>query len=71
MNSEGELIKRIQTDIKSSQILINAWYLKHPPWLQYDYDKNVAGEFLPTSKAIRKNCARSFPASHESYPIFI
>lgn len=53
-HSESELIKRIQTGIMSSQILINAWYLKHPPWLQYDYDKNVAGEFLPQAKQLEE-----------------
>jgi alpha-D-xyloside xylohydrolase len=53
-HSESELIKRIQTGIMSSQILINAWYLKHPPWLQYDYDKNIAGEFLPRAKQVEE-----------------
>lgn len=53
-HSEDELIKRIQTGIMSSQILINSWYLKHPPWLQYDYDKNIAGEFLPQAKQLEQ-----------------
>ncbi len=51
-HSEDELIKRIQTGIMSSQILINAWYLKHPPWLQYDTDKNIANDFLPQAKQL-------------------
>jgi alpha-D-xyloside xylohydrolase len=51
-NSETELIRRIQTTVLSAQTLINSWYLQHPPWLQYDKEKNNASIFLENSKEL-------------------
>ena len=45
-----ELCRRTQTAILSSQTVFNSWYLKSPPWLQYDRDKNNRGELLPNAK---------------------
>lgn len=44
--SPEDLIRRIQSVILSPQALINAWYIKSPPWLQYDMNKNNAGQML-------------------------
>jgi len=49
-NSEIELIRRMQTTVLSAQTLVNSWYLLHPPWFQYDKDKNNAGIFLKNVK---------------------
>jgi alpha-D-xyloside xylohydrolase len=38
--SINDLMRRTQTAILSAQTLFNSWYLKHPPWLQIDIDKN-------------------------------
>jgi alpha-D-xyloside xylohydrolase len=45
-----ELCRRTQTAILSSQTVFNSWYLKSPPWLQYDRDKNNRGEMLTNAK---------------------
>jgi alpha-D-xyloside xylohydrolase len=36
----------------SPQALINAWYIKNPPWLQFDREKNNAGELLENASQI-------------------
>jgi alpha-D-xyloside xylohydrolase len=48
--SVTELCRRSQTAILSSQTVFNSWYLKSPPWLQYDRNKNNRGEMLPNAK---------------------
>ncbi len=45
-----ELCRRSQTAILSSQTVFNSWYLKSPPWLQYDRNKNNRGELLLNAK---------------------
>jgi alpha-D-xyloside xylohydrolase len=45
-----ELCRRSQTAILSSQTVFNSWYLKSPPWLQFDRNKNNRGELLPNAK---------------------
>lgn len=45
-----ELCRRTQTAILSSQTVFNSWYLRHPPWLQYDRRKNNADIMLPNAK---------------------
>ncbi|HEY9533078.1 MAG TPA: TIM-barrel domain-containing protein, partial [Mucilaginibacter sp.] len=49
-SSITELCRRAQTAILSSQTVFNSWYLKSPPWLQYDRNKNNRGEMLPNAK---------------------
>jgi alpha-D-xyloside xylohydrolase len=44
--SEEEMFHRLQTVLLSSQALVNSWYLKNPPWLQFNKDKNNADQFL-------------------------
>jgi alpha-D-xyloside xylohydrolase len=41
-----ELYRRMQTSVFSAQTVINAWYLKNPPWRQIDKDRNNRGEFM-------------------------
>ena len=57
-HSPEELLRRIQAVVLSPQALINAWYIKNPPWLQFDRAKNNAGDLLPEAKeleaAVRK-----------------
>ena len=38
--SVEDLIRRLQTVVLSPQALINAWYIKNPPWFQVDVPKN-------------------------------
>lgn len=48
----AELYRRAQTAILSSQTVFNSWYLKSPPWLQINIDKNNHGELLPNAKEV-------------------
>lgn len=42
-----ELCRRVGTAILSPYAMINAWYLKNPPWLQIDRDRNNRDETMP------------------------
>jgi alpha-D-xyloside xylohydrolase len=44
--SQEDLLRRIQSVIFSPQAQINAWYIKNPPWMQFDRKKNNADELL-------------------------
>ena len=48
--SVDDLFHRLQTVILSPLAMVNAWYLQHAPWLQFDRYKNERGEFLPQAK---------------------
>ncbi len=50
--SERDLFHRLQTVMMSSQALVNAWYLKNAPWLQFDKEKNNNGEFLSNANEL-------------------
>ena len=39
-----DFVRRLQTAAFSPQLLINAWYLKNPPWEQFDKDLNLRDE---------------------------
>jgi alpha-D-xyloside xylohydrolase len=38
--SDADMIRRLQTALLSSQVVINAWYLEHVPWYQINTEKN-------------------------------
>ena len=40
-DSLRDLIRRMQTALFSPQMLVNAWYLKNPPWLQLNTQENL------------------------------
>ncbi len=50
--SDADLIRRTQTGVLSAQLLFNSWYLKNPPWLQSDQEKNNRDEFLLNAKEL-------------------
>lgn len=45
--SVEELCRRVGTAVLSPYAMVNAWYLKSPPWIQIDRDKNNRGEVMP------------------------
>lgn len=47
-----ELCRRAQTSILAAETVFDSWYLKSPPWLQFDRAKNNKGEMLPNAKEI-------------------
>lgn len=49
-HSAEDFFHRLQTVILSPQAMVNAWYLQHAPWLQFDRGKNERGEYLPEAE---------------------
>ena len=50
--SEADLVRRLQTSLMSAQMVVNAWYLDLPPWLQFNIEKNTRRELLPEHKKL-------------------
>lgn len=42
-----DLIRRLQSVVFSPLAMVNAWYLKNPPWKQVNADQNNAGDIEP------------------------
>lgn len=55
-----DFIRRLQTALFSPQMLINAWYLKNPPWDQLDRAKNNADERMPEAAEARRIVSELF-----------
>lgn len=53
--SRKEFFHRLQTVLLSAQAVVNSWYLQHPPWMQYDTEKNNRNEFLPDVAEMEEN----------------
>jgi alpha-D-xyloside xylohydrolase len=53
-----DLYRRVETAVFSSDMVINCWYMKNPPWEQIDKEKSNRGEFMANraevTAAIRK-----------------
>lgn len=54
--SAEDLIRRLQTVVLSPQAVINAWYIKNPPWKQWRTKENNADQFLPDSDPLSSAC---------------
>ena len=54
--SDEDLIRRLETVVFSPLAMVNAWYIKNPPWRQLDRDKNNAGEFAANWEALEDRC---------------
>lgn len=55
-----DLIRRLQSVVFSPQALVNAWYISSPPWLQFNRQKNLAGEFLDNYEEVQELCRKIF-----------
>ncbi len=53
-----DLIRRLQTVVFSPVAMVNAWYIKHPPWKQVDREANNAGNFAEGWKELEAACRR-------------
>lgn len=51
-NSIKDLMRRSQTAVLSAQTLYNSWYLKNPPWLQINIEKNNSGQLMDNAGAV-------------------
>jgi alpha-D-xyloside xylohydrolase len=58
--SIDDLYRRVQTAVFSPQTLINAWYIKMPPWKQNVRAKNDAGEVMPNWKEVESQVRKMF-----------
>ena len=51
-DSVEDLYRRVQTVIFSPNALINCWYMKSPPWLQINQEKNNRGELMANHEEV-------------------
>jgi len=58
--SEEDLLRRIQSMIFSPFVLVNAWYIKHPPWKQVRTEENNAGRFAAGWRETARKCRELF-----------
>ncbi|MCU1324609.1 MAG: glycoside hydrolase family 31 [Acidobacteriaceae bacterium] len=54
--SEEDLIRRLQSVVFSPLAMVNAWYIKNPPWKQIDRKKNNADELAANWAALEERC---------------
>ena len=54
--SEEDLIRRLQTAVFSPLAMVNAWYIKNPPWKQLDRDLNNQDHLLDNWQALEARC---------------
>jgi len=55
-SSAEDLIRRLQTVVFSPLAMVNAWYIKNPPWKQIDQKKNNAGELAEGWHELESRC---------------
>lgn len=55
-DSEEDLIRRLQSVVFSPLAMVNAWYIKNPPWKQIRRDENNAGKLSPTAASLQSRC---------------
>jgi len=66
--SVEDLLRRIQAVALSPHALINAWYIKNPPWKQFATGQNNADEFLPEADAVTDAVRKVFEVRMQLLP---
>lgn len=56
--NDEDLVRRLQSAVLSPMALINAWYIKNPPWKQVEREANNAGQFSPGWEQLEATCRR-------------
>jgi alpha-D-xyloside xylohydrolase len=69
--SVEELVRRLQTAIFSSMALINAWYIRNPPWKQVKKEENNRGQLDPNWKQAEGLCREAMKLRMRSFLIFM
>lgn len=54
--SVEDLLRRLQSVVFSPLAMVNAWYIKNPPWKQLDRKKNNAGQLLDDWQSLEARC---------------
>ncbi|MBS1815232.1 MAG: glycoside hydrolase [Acidobacteria bacterium] len=55
-HTEEDLLRRLQSVIFSPLAMVNAWYIRNPPWKQIDRTKNNNDEFTHDWEALETKC---------------
>ena len=53
-----ELLRRLQSAVVSPLMLINAWYIRHPPWKQWEVEANNEDRLRPDWPQWQERCRR-------------
>lgn len=51
-----DLIRRLQTVVLSPLAMVNAWYIRNPPWKQVDRSENDSGHFAEDWQQLAQIC---------------
>lgn len=54
--SEEDLIRRLQSVVFSPLAMVNAWYIKNPPWKQLNRELNNAGHLAENRQSLEARC---------------
>ena len=75
--SGEDLLRRLQTAAVSPLTMINAWYIKHPPWKQWTIEANNEDQFRPDWPRWQDQCRevlewrmRMVPYLHSAYGLY-
>lgn len=54
--SEEDLLRRLQSVVFSPLAMVNAWYIRNPPWKQMQREANNADRMAPGWEALQARC---------------
>jgi alpha-D-xyloside xylohydrolase len=54
--SEEDLVRRLQSVVFSPLAMVNAWYIRNPPWKQIGREANNAGRFSEGWEGLQARC---------------
>lgn len=63
-----DLIRRLETAIFSPLAMVNAWYIKNPPWKQVDREANNSGKFAEGWQELESACRRLIEVRMQMVP---
>ena len=55
-SSEEDLLRRLQTVMFAPVAMVNAWYIRNPPWKQIARDENNQDRFAPRWQKLEARC---------------
>jgi alpha-D-xyloside xylohydrolase len=55
-SSDEDLLRRLQTVVFSPLAMVNAWYIKNPPWQQIDRSRNNKGDLAAGWEQLEAGC---------------
>jgi len=67
-SSVEDLYRRIQVSVFSPQAVVDAWYMRNPPWRQIKSEENNNGQFMPEWEAVEAECRKLFELRMQLVP---